>query len=688
MKRNVSLYIADTKVDLDDASLILFNYTKDDLTNPTVVKNSYSHSVKLKGTPTNNKLFGEIFRLDRQTLYSDRYNGAFFDPMRKTPFKIFDETSALLESGYVKLTGVSRNNNQIEYSVTLYGGIGSFFYSLSYTEEGNTRTLADMKFVHKDGAVKKLFDCKLTKDMLQHAWNTLKDPSTMPNGHCWDIINFAPCYNGLPSDFDANKALVSGYYYQFNLANQEDGITYTVKDGCTSRLVTMANKHTEWEVRNIRPYLQRPVVRIKAIFESIKEWAKESGYTFELDPDFFNANNPMYWDSWITLPIVKKDHRYSTKVLEQILKSSLSPLEYMVSYAKCYGLRFLYENNQIKLVAPKNFFQNEVVDIESRIDVSSIQINPITAENKWYLFGDNIVGEQAEKYKETYGVGCGSQKVNTGYEFNSEIKSLTKDIKFTDAIDVEERSFLYAGYFVPLGFGYLESFSIAIHEQVKIQGFEKGTENSKEFDVDQSYLRGQYLTDDPYVDWLPKVQLHAADNKALDGSGVLLIFNGMKAVPYMSGSARNWLYFLSDDHPDTDVLNEGTPCWNLDQNDSIGLTELPSFRRNKGDYSADWGIPQEYYTKDIPSTVKARYERYWKDYITDLYSADTSVLKCKVNLRGLQVGQDLLRKFYWYKGSIWVLNKIQNHSITTFDLAECEFVKVQDKENYINGQEL
>lgn len=688
MKRSVSLYIAGTKVDLDDASLILFNYTKDDLTNPTVVKNSYSHSVKLKGTPSNNKLFGEIFRLDRQTLYSDQYNGAFFDPMRKTPFQIIDETSALLESGYVKLTGVTKNNGQIEYSITLFGGIGSFFYSLSYTEEGNTRTLADMLFLHFDGSVKKLASIKLTKERLKHAWECLGDQTKLTGSDCWDIVNFAPCYNGFPSDFDSNKALVNGYYYQFNLANTEDGKTYTTKDGCTSRLVTMSNKHTEWEIRNIRPYLQRPVVRIKSIFESIQEWAKDNGYTLELDPDFFNKSNPMYWDSWITLPIIKKDHRYSENILEQILKSSLSPFDYIISYAKSYGLRFLYEKDVIKIVAPKNFFKNEVVDMGSRIDSSSVEIQPLIAENKWYLFGDKIVGEQADKYKETYGVGCGSQKVNTGYEFNSEIKSLTSDIKFTDAVDVEERSFLYAGYFVTLGFGYIESFAIALHEQVKIQGFADGTGDSKDFEVDQKYLRGQYLTDDPYVDWLPKVQLHSADNKALDGAGVLLIFNGMKAVPYMSGPGRNWLYFLSDDHPDTDVLNEGTPCWNLDQNESIALTELPSFRRHKGNYSADWGIPQEYYTKDIPSTVKARYDRYWRDYIVDVYSADTSVLKCKVNLRGLQVGQDLLRKFYWYGGSIWVLNKISNYSITTFDLVECEFVKVQNMDNYINGQEL
>ena len=37
-------------------------------------------------------------------------------------------------------------------------------------------------------------------------------------------------------------------------------------------------------------------------------------------------------------------------------------------------------------------------------------------------------------------------------------------------------------------------------------------------------------------------------------------------------------------------------------------------------------------------------------------------------------------------GSIWVLNKITNHSLTGFATTECEFVQVQDTDNYLIGQ--
>ena len=45
MRRKISLYIADQLVDLDDQSFILFNYTMEDMTNPAIVRNSFSQSI-------------------------------------------------------------------------------------------------------------------------------------------------------------------------------------------------------------------------------------------------------------------------------------------------------------------------------------------------------------------------------------------------------------------------------------------------------------------------------------------------------------------------------------------------------------------------------------------------------------------------------------------------------------------
>ena len=100
MRRKITLYIADRLVDLDEQSFILLNYTMEDLTNPTIVKNSFSQQITIKGTANNNAIFGDAFRLDRKVGNNGGIAGADFNPLRKTPFAIYNEMNAVLESGY------------------------------------------------------------------------------------------------------------------------------------------------------------------------------------------------------------------------------------------------------------------------------------------------------------------------------------------------------------------------------------------------------------------------------------------------------------------------------------------------------------------------------------------------------------------------------------------------------------
>ena len=81
--KHITLYIGGVAVDLDDNALVQMNYTAEELTNPTVVKNSYSQQVTLQGTPTNNKVFGSMFQLDRRTV-SGGSVGVGFSALAKT----------------------------------------------------------------------------------------------------------------------------------------------------------------------------------------------------------------------------------------------------------------------------------------------------------------------------------------------------------------------------------------------------------------------------------------------------------------------------------------------------------------------------------------------------------------------------------------------------------------------------
>lgn len=296
MRRRISLYIANQLVDLDDDSFILFNYTQEETTNPVIVANSFSQQITLKGTPANNKVFGNIYRFDRVTQYGDSFSGVEFDPTRKTPFVVYNERSEVLESGYIKLDKVKRVNSQLEYVVTLFGGLGSFFYGLSYDENGNKRTLADLDFL-KTGTPEEEFDFTIDKTAVLDAWARLDGDTSKDS--LWDVLNFAPAYNGLPQGtFDADKAVVNASNAGLITSDGE----YSTKNGFV--LVNLPKEYTEWEVKDLRSYLQRPVIKMSAIIEAICDPDNNGGYEVNLDDTFFNSANPYYNDLWLTLPVL------------------------------------------------------------------------------------------------------------------------------------------------------------------------------------------------------------------------------------------------------------------------------------------------------------------------------------------------------------------------------------------------
>ena len=290
MRNTIHLYIGDERADLDNGSFLLLNYTMEELSNPTIVRNSFSRQITLKGTPQNNKIFGGIYRNDRVTQYGGGSVGPDFDPARKTPFRIFNAAMELLEEGYLKLDKVTTVKRRVEYTVTLYGGLGSFLYGLSYKSNGDKMTIAGLSFGQNLGFT-------IDRDTVTDAWERLGGDLAMPDK--WDIINFIPGYMGLPpAPFDANKALV--HALTAGLA-ETDG-EYSASGGCT--LVTLTDKVTGNEAKDYRSYLQKPCLRMKSLINAICDPSNNGGYTVNLDPEFFADTNP-YWDkTWLTLPML------------------------------------------------------------------------------------------------------------------------------------------------------------------------------------------------------------------------------------------------------------------------------------------------------------------------------------------------------------------------------------------------
>lgn len=872
MRRKISLYIADQLVDLDDQSFILFNYTMEDMTNPAIVRNSFSQSITLKGTPNNNKIFGGIWRSDRETTGGGT-SGAYFDPTRKTTFTIYNELNEVLESGYCKLDSISRKRSRVEYKVSLYGGLGAFFYALSYDEEGNKRTLADLKFTGQNAPETEL-DFPITKDSVLGAWKRLNGDASQ--SALWDIINFAPAYNGLPSGlFDASKALIVAENAGLSVPEG-----YSTTDGYV--LATLPMEYTEWETKDLRSYLQRPVIKMSKVIEAICQSYNNGGYEVELDDAFFSADNPYFNDTYLTLPIIntlsvlgeesegslafgdtinlptgiggnpstqygvnikfvpkltlrssasrnlymhctqevadlryiyranyivytgiaydaegnilqrksvsvgtsaqyaggldyvgyftpqgvwvgddidlsfesvgisyikisqeiasvwgslddewspeddpipapmtiwedadgerpftiteygkqgkKSTFTYSTSetarsgaiiTKSNLLSSDKTPADYLLSFCKMFGLIFKYDKGlkKVSILQKRKFYQDNVIDLTDRIDVGEdIQISPFVFDSKWYNFGVKYEnGEYASYYSNLYDRIFGLQRVNTGYGFNADSKDVMDSVLFRGAVEVLEKSKYFAD--IMQGDKHIPS---VFQDSGGTYTLKKNGEG-EEFDLPsvsatavKTWINAEFKT----CDIFSKVQFHDSGNESYEERDTLLFFRGIQDLTGITDR-----YAVTDDNTRMMSLNDNTPCWLLDYqlvDPSSAVTFLPMFSRYKWRMniitkSLDFGTPAEV---DIPDVIfhvdSSIYNQYWSRYITDRYDNDSKVMTCKVNLSGMQVDESLFQSFYYYDGALWALNKIINHSLTTWDETECEFVKVQDKSNYLN----
>ena len=284
MRRRIELYIDGTLADLSEQSFVLFNYAITDLTNPTAVNNSWTQQVTLPGTPQNNTIFGHYGRTDRRTALG-------FNALVRTPFTIYADTGDILQDGYCRLDEVTRDGDQVTgYKVTLFGGLGSFFYGLSYRADGEKMTLADLDYL---GGGENELDFTITKAEVQAAWTRLAQGPPVSLSQVWDVINFAPLYEGAPEgDFDADKL------YGANMGlSAPTGYSF---DSNSATVLKMPEKVDMWAVKDLRSYLQRPVVSFRAILEGIAKKAAANGYVF----DYTSISDSEYNYLWKTLPSI------------------------------------------------------------------------------------------------------------------------------------------------------------------------------------------------------------------------------------------------------------------------------------------------------------------------------------------------------------------------------------------------
>ena len=382
--------------------------------------------------------------------------------------------------------------------------------------------------------------------------------------------------------------------------------------------------------------------------------------------------------------------KFTKKIL---LDTSNTPCDYLLSYCKLFGLHFVKDvnSNTISILTRKNFYQRDnVIDLEQYIDRSkTINIHPTTFDKQWYEFKNQQVdSEFAKDYKSTTTYDFGTKRINTGYDFDGDVKDLFDGNVYKSGIESLEKSKYYSYTTGGKKPWMLDGLTYSLYKKTDSSDTVEEKMDAVPFEVNG-------INEYKYYDLFPKLQFHQEDNKSIDGSNVLVFFRGY--VDCVSPNATEVNYWLTDDLDEMFILN-GNNCWlstNSEYNENndkvaIKLTRLPVFGRYmlRGDLitqSLDFGEPRQLYVPNyITQESSTLYNNYWKSYIEDMYDVNTRVLDCYVRLEN-KPNPEWLSRFYWFDNCIWRINKISDWNVSDYSTTKMQFVKVQDINNYSNN---
>ena len=303
----IRLFLNNKEVELDKSVTFAINKQFEDISSPTDIKNDWSKTVEIPFTQSNNKLFGELFNVDRLIVEGDStLMGIYFDPYKKVDFRL-QWGSAIIMQGYAKNIDVVKSaNGEGHYNITLNGELGKVFQEMNKITFDVTTD--DKKYLI-DGS--KYVNSIIDKDLIHLLWNNEPDlvnleltETTDPNYRVQDYIGFIP-NNSYDDDFD---------YKTFQLEDSEQSKKFAQELDDKSNAVY--NQNYEYvtgiaadtvigegllprEIGEYRSYLQIPYIYFNKLFQIFSKKTEElTGYEVEMDSDWFNNVNP-YWSKMV-----------------------------------------------------------------------------------------------------------------------------------------------------------------------------------------------------------------------------------------------------------------------------------------------------------------------------------------------------------------------------------------------------
>lgn len=403
------------------------------------------------------------------------------------------------------------------------------------------------------------------------------------------------------------------------------------------------------------------------------------GYTATVQNHTENATNGIYTG---VVPVLQK-----TAITKKTLFSDvMSPYEFLVGWCRIQGLRFLVEGKKIRIMPREKYYTGEVQVLDGLMDLSqNIEIKPVVAESKWVKYEIETPETYAAKiYKRKTDSPYGSLTVDTGYYFNNETKEALDGVKFENAIPYRLNSIYFNDIDIPAPM-ISPTFQRTLYESDSVED-DKRIDSADKTKV----MLGHSIDFNTFrvYDSVPRLCLFGDDNKPEEVKNCLAFLSGFdEGATYLltdnlqicEDIAGGQCYVYSRD-------GGGFPSLESEEWGTIGyrVSRLPVFTKylsnSEGNYtfSLDFDKPQYTFLGDdsrygSSSTI---FSRYWKKYIDDIYDKDNRQVTVRTMLHG--GANDLLRRFYYFEGGLWVLDSLTDYAYLTDKPQSATFSRVKD----------
>lgn len=291
---------------LDNTEEISYAITKqfEDISNPSVIINDWSKTVKIPFSQNNNKIFTDLFHPDRQILSNTQFS---FDPTQRVNFYLEGSSGEVLFKGYLKFIQATTEGNSGYYEVTLNSEINNIFYELS------SFTFDDTKYTDEEDKAKyyidgsKYYDEIMSRQLIYDSWNNEIDTSasilkTDSGYKAYNVVGWTPLNCRYDSDTFNEKTWQKNETEIMDIKDifpsdweSKTGVSLdsVIGDGLLPRTF-----------EEFRSYLQQPFMTIPTLFKIMQYQLKNTQFAdwnIVGDKRWFKTSNSYYNDVAVLL---------------------------------------------------------------------------------------------------------------------------------------------------------------------------------------------------------------------------------------------------------------------------------------------------------------------------------------------------------------------------------------------------